>query len=502
MQALLKQKHQHAADPQLLRRLQRLVGKGYVLSRPEELATYEADACLLMRARPDVVVLPATADEVAAIVRLCAELNTPFVARGAGTGLSGGALPVEGGVIIGLNRMNTIVEVDIENRTAIVQPGVVNARLNDTLTPLGLFYAPDPSSMAACTLGGNVAENAGGIHCLKYGVTVDHVLGVEVVLPDGTGPVWLENPARLSHGLNLTGVMVGSEGTLGVVTAIKIRLLPKPACRFVSLLAYGRVSDATRSVSDIIASGLVPAALEFMDAFTVRAVNDAFSVGFPENSEAVLLAEIDGPDAETVAQQHATLLGIVGKHQPIEVRTATTEADCQALWKARKGTVAAYGRTLPAFYLHDCVVPRSRLTEMLRRIDAIAEKYNVIVGNVFHAGDGNLHPNILFDPADDEMIQRVLRAGEEMLEACLAVGGTLTGEHGVGIEKSRYMGRLYTEADLETMAMVKNAFDPQRLANPSKILPVRKGCGEARAGAPAKTAEKLQRLVTEANVWV
>lgn len=460
----------------VLARLRRIVGKAFVLSQPEELLVYECDACLLVKAQPSVVVLPRTSEEVAAVVRLCHEQKLPFVARGAGTGLSGGALPLEGGVLIGLNRMTRIRAIDPKNRTATVEVGVVNASLNQALAEHNLFYAPDPSSQSACTLGGNIAENAGGIHCIKYGVTTDHVLALEVVLPDGT-LTWMGSRTRQSHGLNLTGLMVGSEGTLGIVTQAVLQLLPKPPLTRVFLAAFDHTAQATDLVSDIISTGLPVAALEFMDAFTVRAVNAAFGVGFPESSEAVLLVELNGTSDEVTlhAKKIETLLKT---YHACQVRVAETEADRQRLWKARKLAVAAYGRLHPAFYLHDCVIPRSRLTEVLTQIQAIGHKHQVPIGNVFHAGDGNLHPNILFRPDDAAMVQRVLAAGEEILDLCLSVGGTLSGEHGIGIEKSQYMERLFSPADLAKMQAVKTVFDPQGLANPQKIFPLRRGCGE------------------------
>jgi glycolate oxidase subunit GlcD len=457
--------------------LRRIVGDRYLLDRDEERLVYECDACILMRAVPDVVVLPGTTDEVAAIVRLCRQYKVPFVPRGAGTGLSGGALTLEGGVLIGLNRMNRILNINPARQTATVEVGAVNAWLNRSLAPYGLFYAPDPSSQAACTVGGNIAENAGGIHCVKYGVTVDHILACEVVLPSGE-VVWVGGETRRAAGYNLLGVLVGSEGTLGIITRATLRLTRKPAVTNVVLAAFRTIADATGTVSAITAAGLTPSALEFMDAFTVRAVNEAFCVGFPENSEAVLLIELDG-EAAVVSHELAKLQAVIDRFRPTQTRVATTEADCQQLWKARKGTVAAYGRMMPAMYVHDCVIPRSKLTEVLTRINAICEHYGVIVGNVFHAGDGNLHPNLLLHPNDQELIARVLQAGEEIFEVCLSVGGTLSGEHGIGCEKSHYMSRLFSEADMERMKRLKAVFDPDGLANPSKIFPMRRACGES-----------------------
>lgn len=473
--------------------LQGLLGKRYVLDRPEERLVYECDACLLLTAPPDLVVLPATPQEVAAIVKLCREHQVPYIARGAGTGLSGGALPVNGGVIIGLNRLNRIVEIDADHRTATVEAGVVNAWLNRELLPYNLFYAPDPSSQSACTLGGNIAENAGGIHCIKYGVTSDHILGLEVVLPDGS-LTWVGGKTRHSHGLNLTGLMVGSEGTLGIVTRAIVKLLPRPQTVRVYLAAFEATAQATGTVSRIIESGLVPSALEFMDRFTVQAVNEAFGVGFPQTSEAVLLIELDGTPM-SLSHQEPKLLSILESFQACQIRVAESEEERSRLWAARKGAVAAYGRMLPAFYLHDCVIPRSELTSVLTQIQQIAKAHQITIGNVFHAGDGNLHPNILFDPDDPEMVKRVLQGGEEILKVCLAAGGTLSGEHGIGIEKSQYMPLVYSPEDLNQMLEVKSLFDPEGLANPAKIFPVRKGCGE--------TKNALQHpLLAQGEAWI
>lgn len=477
----------------LIPALKALVGSRYVLSRPEELAAYECDACLLIKARPDLVVLPNTTEEVAAVVALCHKKRVPFIARGSGTGLSGGALPVDGGVIIGLNRMNRIVEIDPDHRTATVETGIINAWLNQALKPYDLFYAPDPSSQSACTLGGNIAENAGGIHCIKYGVTTDHILGLEMVLPDGS-VTWMGGKTRHSHGLNLVGLMVGSEGTLGIATRAIVRLTQMPSEIRVYLAAFNTLQEATGAVSKIISSGMVPSALEFMDSFTVKAVNKAFDVGFPETSEAVLLIELDGP-AMALAHEEPKLKEILNEFKATQVKMADTEAERMKLWGARKGAVAAYGRIFPSFYLHDCVIPRSELTEVLTRIGDIAKNYRLTIGNVFHAGDGNLHPNILFDPDDADMVERVLVGGEEILKVCLEVGGTLSGEHGIGIEKSQYMPLLFSPEDLNKMLQVKRIFDPEGLANPSKIFPTRKGCGETKHAT-------LQPMLASGEVWI
>lgn len=476
-----------AITPRLIHQFQRIVGKSFVHHASEVLTTYECDALVLMKQRPDLVVLPANTAEVAQVVQLCHQHQIPFIARGSGTGLSGGTLPVQGGVMIGLSRMNRILKIDPDNRTATVETGVINAWLNREAKSYGLFYAPDPSSQGACTLGGNIAENAGGIHCVKYGVTVDHILGLEVVTPEGE-IVWLGGSHGHYQNVNWVGLFVGSEGTFGIATQAIVKLLPLPEKVKVFLAAFSHLEQASDAVADIMASGIQPSALEFMDDFTIRAVNQAFHVGFPEDAQAVLLIELDGFAAE-VQLAEAQLLGILKTHQVTQLRAAEEEAERQKLWKARKGAVAAYGRVLPAFYLHDCVIPRGELTNLLKQIQAIGQKHNVIIGNVFHAGDGNLHPNILLDPKDEEMVHRVLLAGEEILHACLAVGGVLSGEHGIGVEKSDFMSLLFSASELEVMGRLKSVFDPQTLANPDKILPSRTGCGETRHGLAHKMVQ-------------
>ncbi|MBX2861702.1 MAG: FAD-binding protein [Vampirovibrio sp.] len=488
MSGILTEASRSEISASALGAFEKIVGARYVLSRAEELATYECDACLLVKTRPQLVVLPKTTEEVAEVVKVCRQYQLPFIARGAGTGLSGGALAIEGGVIIGLNRMDSIRHINVDNRTATVEVGVVNGWLNEALKPYDLFFAPDPSSQSACTLGGNIAENAGGIHCIKYGVTTDHILSLEVVLPDGS-VMWTGSASRRHHGINLTGVMVGSEGTMGIVTQAVVRLLPKPQAVRVYMGAFSTVESATRCVSEIIAKGLTPSALEFMDAFTVKAVNDAFDVGFPEDCQAVLLVELDGT-AEGLASQESLLVNLMRKANPSQLLMAESEADRAKLWKARKLAVAAYGRILPAFYLHDCVIPRSQLTTVLTKIGEIAEQYQMTVGNVFHAGDGNLHPNILFDPADQAMVDRIMVGGEEILKVCLSVGGVLSGEHGIGLEKAHYMPLLFSDEDLAKMTALKKLFDPDGLANPAKIFPTGGGCGEVnRQMAPVAAIE-------------
>lgn len=483
-----------AVTRQLIKRLERIVGSSYVHHAPEVLTAYECDACVILQKAPDLVVLPENTQQVAQVVKACREAKVPFIARGSGTGLSGGTLPVEGGVFIGLSRMNRILELDADNRTALVETGVINIWLNREARPYNLFYAPDPSSQGACTLGGNIAENAGGIHCVKYGVTVDHILGLEVVTPEGD-TVWVGGPHGHYQGVNWVGLFVGSEGTFGIATKALVRLLPRPEATRVYLAAFTRLEQATDMVAEIMASGIDPAALEFMDDVTVRAVNQAFGVGFPEDSQAVLLIEIDGA-ADAVAAAEAKLMRMMTVFNVAQLQVAQSEAERQQLWKARKGAIPAYGRIQPAFYLHDCVIPRGQLTNLLHQIQAIGQKYDVVIGNVFHAGDGNLHPNILFDPADKAMTERVLAAGEEILRACVAVGGVLSGEHGIGVEKSEFMPLLFTESELAVMRRLKTVFDPENLANPEKIFPTGKGCGDTHAGGLP------QKIVKTGGGWI
>ncbi len=488
-----------------------IVGDAFVLHRPEALATYECDACVLVKSPPQWVVLPQSAQQVSRVIQWCNANQVPYIARGAGTGLSGGAIAKHGGVIIGLSRFNQIETVDTHNQRALVGAGVVNGHLNNHLAGTGLFFAPDPSSQSASTIGGNIAENAGGIHCLKYGVTVDHALSLEVVLPNGnimwTQPTSNPNPPSphsphpWAPGPNLTGLLTGSEGMLGVVTRAWVALTPRPKQVWVALVSFAHANHAAACVASLMANGVTPAALEFMDAFTVKAVNEAFDMGFPEGCEAILLVELDG-DTDSVAHQQTQARHWFTQHAALAIQEATTEADRTALWQARKKSVAAYGRYYPAFYLHDCVIPRSQLAPVLEKIVAIGNAHNVCVGNVFHAGDGNLHPNILFDPKDAAMVERVLQAGEAMLRVCLDAGGTLSGEHGIGLEKNEYMGWLYSPDDLAAMAQLRCAFDPNNLANPGKVLPSGKGCGENHTQHHTTPMTMDNPLFTQSGAWI
>jgi glycolate oxidase len=463
----------------LRRELEAVLGPDAVLSDPAELLVYESDGLTLFRALADFVVFPTTAEQVAAVVRLANRYELPFVARGAGTGLSGGCLPAEGGLVISLMRMNRILDVDYDNQYAVVEPGVVNLHLSWAVAPRGYYYAPDPSSQQACTLGGNVANNSGGPHTLKYGVTTNHVLGLEVVLPDGE-IVWLGGRTRESLGYDLVGVFVGSEGTFGIATKIVVRILRRPPAVKTVLAIFDRIEDASAAVSAIVARGLVPAAVEMIDQLTIQAVEDAFGCGYPRDAAAALLVEVDGlavgldREAERVAQA-------CREAGAREVRTARDEAERQRLWKGRKSAFGAYGRVSPAYMVMDGVIPRTRLPYVLSRVNEIVAAHGLRVGNVFHAGDGNLHPNILYDPRRPGEEQRVMAAGAEIMRLCAEVGGSISGEHGIGLEKADFMPLIFSPADLDVMARLKAAFNPTGRCNPGKIFPTRKTCGEAGA---------------------
>jgi glycolate oxidase len=448
--------------------LVRIVGETYVVHDPHDLRIFERDGSI-EGAVPDAVVLPATREQVVAVVRLAAGHGIPVVPRGAGTGLSGGAVTLKGGIALQLSRMRRIVEIDPVTRTAIVEPGVVNADLQQAAARHGLFYAPDPSSQKACTIGGNAAENSGGPHCLYYGVTTNHVLGVEVVFADGTA-AWLGTDAPDRVGLDLLGLVIGSEGTLATITRIRVRLLPLPESVSTLMAAFPTVETASQAVSDVIGHGMVPAALEMMDRVTIGAVEAHYRAGYPTDAGAVLLVEVEGL-AESCAEQAAVIERILRQNEATELRAARDAAERELLWAGRKGAIGALGRIRPNYYLHDGVVPRTRLPEVLRRVGEIGEYYRLPVANVFHAGDGNLHPNILFDARDPGVLDQVERAGEEMLRAVVEMGGTLSGEHGIGIEKNAFMPWIYTPDDLEAMLRVKRVFDPRGMLNPGKIFP-------------------------------
>jgi glycolate oxidase len=460
----------------LRQELESLVGGDGVLSEPEELLVYESDGLTLFRALADFVVFPRSAEQVSAVVRMANREQIPFVARGAGTGLSGGCLPAEGGLVLSLMRMNRVLEVDYENQIAVVEPGLVNLHLSWAVAPRGYYYAPDPSSQQACTIGGNIANNSGGPHTLKYGVTTNHVLGLEVVMPDGE-IVWLGSRTRETPGYDLAGVFVGSEGTFGIATKIVVRILRKPQAVKTVLGVFDRVEQASAAVSAIIARGLVPAAVEMIDNLTIQAVEDAFDCGYPRDAAAALLVELDGLAVGMEAQAEG-LVQACRESGAREVRTARDEAERQLLWKGRKSAFGAYGRLSPAYMVMDGVIPRTKLPYVLGRVNEIVAAHGLRVGNVFHAGDGNLHPNILYDPRIPGEAARVMAAGAAIMKLCADVGGSISGEHGIGLEKIDFMPFIFSAADLELMQKVKNAFNPTGLCNPGKVFPTNKSCVE------------------------
>jgi glycolate oxidase len=468
----------------LLERLQAIVGRDGLLHTPSELLVYECDGFTIEKNRPDVVVFPNSTEQVAAVVKVCTELDVPFLPRGAGTSLAGGCLPVGGGVVLSLARMKRILEVDYRNRFAVVEPGVVNLWLTNHLRPAGWHFAPDPSSQGACTIGGNVATNSGGPHTLKYGVTVNHVLGLEFVLPDGE-VVHTGGPVEDNPGYDLTGVMVGSEGTFGIATKIWVRITRNPEAYRTLLGVFETVDDATNTISDIIGAGIVPAALEMLDRLILQAVEAAFHFGFPLDAGAVLIMEVDGLDAglDDAAER---ITEIAKRNGAREVRRANSDAERLLLWKSRKQAFGAVGRLAPSYCTQDGVVPRTKLPHILRQIQRIGEKYQIRICNVFHAGDGNIHPILLFDERDAEQVQRVLSASHEILEECIKAGGSVTGEHGIGVEKIDFMPKLFSAEDLSMMVRLKAAFNPQGRCSPRKMLPTAGACIEpSKAGRRA-----------------
>ena len=473
----------------LVEKLRATLGPGQVVSEPEELLVYECDGLTHYRHRPRAVVFPTSTEEAAEVLRLLARERVPLVPRGAGTGLSGGALAVGGGVCIELARMRRVLKVDVENRLAVVEAGVVNAHVSRAVARHGLYYVPDPSSQGSCTVGGNVGENAGGIHCLKYGTTTDHVVGARVVLPEGR-VVDLGGAGAESPGYDLLGLFVGSEGTFGVVTEVTVRLTPVPPSVRTLLADFLRLDDASRAVSAIIAEGLTPAGLEMVDGATIRAVEaSVFAAGMPTDAEAALLVELDGLEAG-MDEEVERVRSICTRHGARSVKLAADEQERKRLWAARKGAFGAMGRITPDILIQDAVVPRSRLPEVLAATYRIGARYGLRVANVFHAGDGNLHPLVCFDSRDAAQVERVHEAGREIMETCVRAGGTITGEHGVGLDKSDYLPLVFSEEDMRAMLKVRAAFDPAGLCNPGKIIPVLKGCGEARAVAEVKSAAR------------
>ena len=469
----------------IIEELRDIVGDENVLSEPDELLVYECDGLPQHKHLPRAVVFPNSTEETSEVLALLHDEGVSFAPRGAGTGLSGGALAINRGVVVELARMRKILEVDRENRFARVQTGLVNAQLSRAVAPFGLYYVPDPSSQPACTIGGNIAENAGGIHCLKYGTTTDHVIGARIVLSDGSvADLDLKNA-----GYDLLGTFVGSEGTFGIATEATVKLAPVPPAVRTLLADFLDVDDASRAVSAVIAAGLLPAALEMMDNAIIRAVEaSVFTAGLPVDAQAVLLVELDGVEAG-IDEDTEKVATILKEHGARSVKSATDEKERKKLWAARKGAFGAVGRLMPDVMIQDAVVPRSRLPEVLAETYRISAKYNLMLANVFHAGDGNLHPLICFDLRRGTDLENVRQAGREIMETCVRAGGSITGEHGVGLDKSSYLPLIFSEDDMDAMLRVRAAFDPSGLCNPGKIIPMPRGCGEARAVANQSVSE-------------
>jgi len=481
-------------EARLLDDLRTIVGDRGLIHSPEELHTYECDGLTNFRVIPRAVLLPNSTEQVQGIVRVCHRERIPFVARGSGTGLSGGALPVENGIVISLARMNRILGVDFPNARVVVEPGVINLDVTGRVAPQEYFYAPDPSSQSICSIGGNVAENSGGAHCLKYGFTTTHVLGLEVVLPDGS-LVHLGGKTLDAPGYDLAGVFVGSEGTLGVATKIILRIVKRPECIRTLLAAFPSTNEASAAVSDIIAAGMLPAAIEMMDNLAIQAAEAAVHANYP-SCGGLLLVELDGPVAEVEAlMSHVN--EICRSNGAAEIRLAQSDAERALVWKGRKAAFAAMGRISPNYIVQDGVIPRTALPRVMSEIERLSQKAGVRVANVFHAGDGNLHPLVLYDrriPGQEEAAEAL---SSQILELCIAAGGSITGEHGVGEDKKKMMSKMFAEPDLATMQRVRCAFDPLQLSNPTKIFPTPRLCGE-KAGEyaphPAESAGIAERF--------
>ena len=468
-------------DPRLVSALRGVLGRDGLIDEPARLLPYESDGLAMLHVKPELVCLPRTTAEVAATLRLLHEHGVPVVARGAGTGLAGGATPVEGGAVVSTARMRDVLELNVEDRFARVQAGVVNVDLTATCQAHGLMYAPDPSSQMACTIGGNVANNSGGPHCFRYGATTRHVLGLVIVRHDGE-VLDLSEPQVDPVGLDLVGLFVGSEGTFGIATEVTVRLVPAPPVVEVLLAIFPSLDGACDAVSAAIAKNLEPSALEILDRLTIEAVEDSvFAAGYPRDAEAVLLVEVEGSEAE-VSATGRDIRAIVEEYGALEVRQARDADERKQLWAGRKGAFGAMGRVAPDLYVADAVVPRTKLRRLVQRTSEICRARNLKLANVFHAGDGNLHPNICYDRRDADEVERVLEAGHLILEECVRAGGALTGEHGVGIEKRAQMELLFTPEDLTTMCRVRDVWDPERRMNPDKLVPLR-ACGEVRAAS-------------------
>jgi glycolate oxidase len=459
----------------LVAELRAAIGTEHVITHEHQLRTYESDGLLQYAVTPGAVVLPRSTEDVVAAVRACHRAGVPFVARGAGSGLSGGALPVEDGVLISLSQMRSVLEVDLDNQRVIVEPGVTNIEVSKAVGPEH-FYPPDPSSQIVCSIGGNVAENSGGAHCFKYGFTTNYVTGLELVLPDGelvqVGGKELDPP-----GLDLLGAFVGSEGTLGIATKIWLRVVPKPESVRTLVAFFGSTVEAGEVVSEIVAAGMVPGAIEMMDNLSIRAAEGATGAGYPQDAGAALVVELDGSEAECEAR-FDEVVAICERAGADSIRVAQDEAERELIWKARKAAFAAMGRLAPNYYVQDSVIPRTRLAEVLGRIEELGREYDMQVANVFHAGDGNLHPLVCYDGGNPGEAERAEECAGMIVKACVEAGGSITGEHGVGVDKKRYMPDQFSEADLGTFQRLRCAFDPDGRANPGKVMPTPRLCGE------------------------
>lgn len=460
---------------EVIRSLIKVVGVDNVLWEDADLLVYEYDGSV-DRGTPVIVVLPKTTEEVSEIVKISRENSLPVVARGAGTGLSGGAIAEHGGIVIAMSRMSKIIEINERDRYAVVQPGVVNLDLSLISAPHGLYYAPDPSSQRACTIGGNIAENSGGPHCLAYGVTTNHVLGMEVVLSDGT-ITWFGGKERESLGYDMRGITIGSEGTLAIATTIVVRLLRMPETTKTMLVVFDDVEAASAAVSGIIGAGIVPAAVEMMDHFCIQAAEAAVGAGYPDGAGAVLLVELDGIE-ESVDDESEEIESICREFGPLEIRVATDTDEREKLWAGRKGVLGALGRLAPNYYLVDGTIPRTKLVDVLRQINELSERTGYKIANLLHAGDGNLHPSILFDERKPGDTENILEIGAEILRICVEAGGVLSGEHGIGLEKQEQMPLMFNEEDMAAMSMLKIAFQTEDSFNPGKVFPTGAACGD------------------------
>jgi glycolate oxidase len=459
----------------LIDELRAIVGERWLYTNPDQLSTYRSDGLLQYQVMPAAVVLPGDAGEVQAVVRACAQAGVPWVARGAGSGLSGGATPVESGILIGLSRLKRVLEVDLANGRVLVEPGVTNAAVTALVAP-GFFYPPDPSSQIVCSIGGNVAENSGGAHCFKYGFTTNYVTGLEVVLSDGEIAM-LGGPELDWDGYDLLGAFVGSEGTLGIATKVWLRVIPAPESVRTLVAFFDTTGQAGEAVSRIVTTGVVPAAIEMMDAVTIEATEQMAHAGYPVGRGALLLVELDGPasECETLFEDVVEICRQAGSD---DVRVARDAAERELFWKTRKAAFPAMGRISPHYFVQDGVIPRTKLAEVLDRIDALSSEYGMTVANVFHAGDGNLHPLVCYDGARAGEARRAEELAGRILDLCLQAGGSITGEHGVGLDKKRHMTKMFAEADLEAFQRLRCSFDPAGLANPLKVMPTPRLCGE------------------------